>query len=106
MIEKDFGVISKIKLKDITQVEIKINSYPNKEKPMVYFHVYCNEGKCETKEMRPQEISDWEISKAKGTMINLDYGFIENEMPDRFLKAFIHLIKLNGGNAKIKKEPF
>lgn len=106
MIKKDFGVVTKIKLKDIMQVEIKLKSYPDDDKPMVFFNVYCKEGKCESKDIRPEGTTDWEISKSRGTMTNIDYRFIEDDISDRFIKAFIHLIKLNGGNATEKKEPF
>jgi len=106
MIEKDFGVVSKLKLKDITQIEVKLNSFPDKKKPMVYLNISCNEGKLLTKSIRPEGNTEWEISEAKGTMTNLSYDFIENKMSERFLKAFIHLVKLNGGIATVKKEPF
>lgn len=77
----------KIRIKDIKKIEIKKERWDNSDKEgwsSIYFYYGKNE----------------EIE------ITMSSEFIDLGYKQRMEKAFIHLIKLYGGNATIKKEAF
>ena len=99
-----FGGTSKVKLKDIKMIEIRHERYNSNDiigwsKIQVHF----DEGNYEYR-----EIGESEFRKGEGTgfKILLDSKFMDNDLPTRMEKGLTHLVKLNGGNLKIKKEPF
>ena len=108
---KDYcgGFISVINIKDINKIEIKrvfngsadkvgwsvVNLYFSKNKGKVNHYTSC------------ENIADnWKLDEGTMTNILLSSNLFNDKMEHRLEKALLHLIKLYGGNATIKKEPF
>ena len=54
-----------------------------------------------------ENIADnWKLDEGTMTNILLSSNLFNDKMEHRLEKALLHLIKLYGGNATIKKEPF
>jgi hypothetical protein len=95
----------RVKVSDITKIEIineRVNKSDNEGWSSIY--IYFNKGKLQTKEKKESKY----ITSENGNNIKilLSSNFITDGYTERIQKALIHLVKLNGGKAVIKKEPF
>lgn len=100
--EKRIAVIYKLKVKDIKAVRTKIKQLDNSS--MSIFTIYCNKGKITSKSL-PNE-SNFVNTGEDFLNISLNQDFKTEGLNIRMEKAFLHLVKLNGGAATIKKEAF
>ncbi|RZL43976.1 MAG: hypothetical protein EOP00_21950 [Pedobacter sp.] len=104
--QTSYNWYDKIALKEIAQ--IKISSFKVENRQGYSLTLYCKnakkcleEGKIEYGKFVPQG------TNSNNTFtIYFDISFGEDDLPNRMEKAILHLIKLNGGNAKLHKETF
>jgi len=95
----------RVKVSDITKIEIineRVNKSDNEGWTSIF--IYFNKGKLQTKEK--QESKYITSENDNNFKIVLSSNFIKDGYTDRMQKALVHLVKLNGGKAVIKKEPF
>lgn len=100
--EKRIGVIFKIKVKDIKGVKTTIKKLDNIS--VSKFTLYCNKGKLTSKSL-PNN-STFVDTGEDFLNIYFSESFKTNGLNIRMEKAFLHLVKLNGGTATVKKEAF
>lgn len=99
-----YGGTSKIKLKDIKMIEIVHERFNTEDKEgWTKIQVLFDKGNYEYKKLGDSYFTKGEGS---GFKIILDSEFMKNGLPERMERGFTYLVKLNGGNLKIKKEPF
>ncbi len=94
----------KIKIKDITEIEFKKEKFDNDDKVgWISLWIRFDKGN-----LLYKRAGENEFSKSTDTAfkIPLSSDLEKDEYQKRLEKALLHLIKLNGGNAKIKKETF
>lgn len=105
------GSWDKVALKDIKSIEYSYDKSPDLDNRWVAIHLNFAKGKCYSAKLkngfqRKEDVS-YELSYERTAVIkrsNMD--FVNSGMKKRIEKALLHIIKLNGGNAIIKKEPF
>lgn len=94
----------KIKIQDIKEIEFKKERFNNEDKEgWISLWIRFDSGKLFYK--RANE-SDFKKDTDTAFKIPLSSELGTNDYQKRLEKAILHLIKLNGGNAKVKKEPF
>ncbi|NYJ26633.1 hypothetical protein [Allomuricauda sp. ARW1Y1] len=103
---KSYGSYSGISYQNVESIKISPFKVDDREGFTISF--YCNSGnKCiEEGEYKNQHLIPEERKLNNYFSIYLDKKFEEDDMPKRMEKALLHLIKLNGGEAIIKKEAF
>lgn len=79
--------LPQIKIKEIKQVQIRLEKFNSKDE-VGWTAIYIYYG------------------KGNYYKIGIDSKFYNGDLPNRMYKALIHLVKLYGGNATIKKEAF
>lgn len=94
----------KIKIKDIKEIEFKKERFDNEDK-IGWISLWIRFDKDKLLHKKSNEDN---FSKSNDTAfkIPLSSDLELDDYKKRMEKALLHLIKLNGGNAKIKKEPF
>ena len=104
------GTWSKLALKDIKSIEYTYDKSSNLNYKWIELHFNFNKGKSlegKTNEFQGKDNVEYKIQLQKTIIpqrLNLD--FENSGMKKRIEKALLHLIKLYGGNAIVKKEPF
>ncbi|PHR74170.1 MAG: hypothetical protein COA67_02045 [Lutibacter sp.] len=94
----------KVEIKDIKEIEFKKERFDNEDKEgWISLWIRFDNGSLFYK-----RASENGFSKSTDTTfkIPLSSDLGKDDYQKRLEKALLHLIKLNGGNAKIKKEPF
>ena len=99
------GLIIRVKVKDITKIEIRQEYYNNEDKVgWTSIFIHFAKGKSQTKR---NENDEFKIDSIDSNFkIPLSSDLIKDGYKSRMEKAFLHLVKLNGGNAIVKKEAF
>lgn len=96
---------SKARISDIKQIETDIEKSEGKNAWYALW-LYFEPKKIQVKGTYGAWDDKYRISEDQNIKLHFDLTFSEDNMPDRMKKAFIHLIKLHGGDAQVKKEPF
>ncbi|MAP81297.1 MAG: hypothetical protein CL526_09435 [Aequorivita sp.] len=94
----------KVKIKDIKEIEFKKERFSNKDKEgWISLCIRMDDGKLFYK-----EANDTGFTKSTETAFKIPFSaeIKEDDYHKRMEKAIVHLVKLNGGNAKVKREPF
>ncbi|SCZ01182.1 hypothetical protein [Flavobacterium caeni] len=105
LIYEYLGSLFKLKIKDIKKIELKKERFDNDDKEgWVSIYIYFQKGKLSTKGLNENVFSNAESDTS--FKIPLSSELINEGYKDRMEKAIIHLVKLYGGNATIKKEAF
>src|SRR5690554_2196163 len=100
-----YGYWISIDIKYIKEIEIKKDYFDSNDKiGWSKIYLYFDKNKAFIKDLDDHE--EYQISDSTFIDILLDAKFIDDDMAPRMQKALLHLVKLNGGSAKIKKEPF
>ena len=94
----------KIKIQDIKEIEFKKERFNNEDKEgWISLWIRFDSGKSFYKGANE---SDFSKSTDTAFKIPLSSELEKDDYKKRFEKAVLHLVKLNGGSAKVKKEPF
>jgi nucleoside-specific outer membrane channel protein Tsx len=99
------SLYSKAKISDIKQIETDIEKSDGKDAWHALW-LYFDPKKIQIKGSYGAWDNKYRISEGQNIKLHFDLTFSENDMPDRMKKAFIHLVKLYGGDAQVKKDPF
>lgn len=96
----------RVPIKDIKEIEIKQESWGDGDF-WVNIYLYTDTNKMAMKSFSKYSPDEYyNITPDTKTHIPLSNKFYYGKMFPRMEKALLHLIKLNGGNAVIKNEPF
>mgnify|MGYP000055951151 CR=1 FL=1 len=94
----------KIKIQDIKEIEFKKERFNNEDKEgWISLWIRFDSGKSFYKGANE---SDFGKSTDTAFKIPLSSELEKGDYQKRLEKAILHLVKLNGGSAKVKKEPF
>jgi hypothetical protein len=99
---KRIASIFRIKIKDIKSIKTTIKKLDDVS--ISKFVLYCAKGKLESKSL--PENSNFVDTGEDFLDIDLNENFKKDGINIRMEKAFLHLIKLYGGTATVKKEAF
>jgi hypothetical protein len=105
------GTWDKVALKDIKSLEYSYDKSSDLDNRWIKLHLNFNKGKCyqgkPSNEFQGKDNVTYSLQYERTAIIKRsNMEFVNNGMKKRIEKALIHIIKLNGGNAIIKKEPF
>lgn len=106
VIDERFGAgkVFKIKIKEIKKIEIRSERLNAEDKVgWVKLVLHFDSGKGLSRDLDEENFS---YSGYNNFYILLDSKFLNNDLPARMEKAFLHLVKLYGGKAIVKKEAF
>lgn len=106
MLDKNFGTVFKIKVKDIKQIQIIAEKFDSEDdEGWTNIQILFDTKDLQTKDIRDYE-TNYEPGIGTGFKILVNSEFYKTDLPKRMEKALLHLIKDYGGSASIKKEPF
>lgn len=100
--DKRFAAVYRIKIKDIKFVKTSVKKLD--DVTISIFVLYCTKGKLESKSLPGN--SNFVSNDEEFLNIFLNENFKKDGINVRMEKAFLHLVKLYGGSATIKKEAF
>lgn len=102
---KENGVLYRMKIQDIKSIKIIKKKFNSEDKiGWSYLTLYTNSNKIFSKDF--PENNNFTCTNEGFLNIPLKAEFIDEGVNIRFQKAIIHLVKLYGGNATVKKEAF
>lgn len=100
-----FDDLFRVQIKDILRMEIKAEKWDSADKiGWTSIYIYFQKGKLSIKQYGENSFTT--DSGDTFFKIPLKSEFISDGLKPRMEKAFVHLIKLYGGSATIKKEAF
>lgn len=105
------GSWDKVSLKDIKSIEYSYDKSPELNNHWIEIHLNFNAGKCYSAKLKngfqtKEDVSYLLQNERTAIIKRSDIEFVKNGMQKRIEKALLHIIKLYGGNATVKKEPF